>query len=179
MSKAYLISELYKQVQEAFDFENIEEKPIKKVGSTKYKSEDGELVIEFQKVEYSDLNLGEKFIACTRIYNVLFTINSADDQSYKTNYEEFISILKSVKTSVLDFVQETNPDVLIFVSIDKKGNIQTDVQKDRLYKYAIMKNLPPGYGVQYDMQPFSFTSMKGIILYKNTIQPPFKEKIVK
>ena len=61
------------------------------------------------------------------------------------------------------------------MSMDKSGqSIQTDSQKDKLYKYAVVKNLPIGYGFDYDVKPFNFTDMKGIVLYRKDIKLPIK-----
>lgn len=178
MSKVLQLIELYRKVQEAFDFENIEEKPIKKVSNVKYVSEDKSLEVVFQHIPEDTLH--SRYMYAVDSYNVLFTVKDTDTQAYKTDYKEFISILKSVKTAVEDFIKNIEPDVLVFLSIDKMGTgMKTDPQKDRLYQYAIMKNLPSGYGADYDIHPYEGLKMKGIILFNQDLQVPYKEETVK
>lgn len=175
MSKLYSVLKVLHEINEAFDFNNIESLRIKKVNDTTYKSDDGSVEIIFQKVPIKDQNKNIKYSNFDDFYNVTFTVHDIDTQAFKTNYEEFIRILKAVKNAVDNFVKTNRPEVLLFMSMDKSGqSIQTDSQKDKLYKYAVVKNLPIGYGFDYDVKPFNFTDMKGIVLYRKDIKLPIK-----
>lgn len=173
MSNVLKLAEIYKEIQESFDFNKIEEKPFSKINSTEYKSSDSTLKVEFQEIPKSILH--KKYHNADGCYNVLFTIDDIQTQAKKTDYSEFISILKTVKLVTEDFIQNEHPQILVFLSIDKMGSgLITDPQKDRLYKYAITKNLPSGYGIDYDIKPYESLNMTGIVLFRKDLKIPTK-----
>jgi hypothetical protein len=70
------------------------------------------------------------------------------------------------KDAVLDFIKNKNPDVLIFVSMDRGGDLKNDDTKTKLYKYALAKNIPSGYKLETDLKLFDGYDLEGMILYK-------------
>lgn len=163
------LAKLYKEIREAFDFQNVESIEIKKISKFRYESIDGKLEVVFKNAK--DIAVLPDFLEQAKtIYNVEYKINKRDDQAYQTDYREFIGILKGVKTAIEDFIQQVSPDILLVVSSNKTGEFGTDASKDKLYKYALLKNLPIGYNADFDVQIFTDIDMNGIRLYKKTIR---------
>lgn len=174
-SNMFKLGKLFSQIKEAFDFENIQAIDTKKVTNTKYKSIDGSLEVQFDVITELDIidgiiNIPRNIENVKSAFNVSYSVNEVDDQSYKTDYNEFISILKGVKQSIEDFIESNQPDLLILVSRHREGGFRTDPSKDKLYKHAILKNLPNGYNAEFDFEPFYGSDLKGIVLYKKSLK---------
>lgn len=167
------LAELYSSIKESFDFENINPIKFNTVNDFKYISEDGDVELSFVSTEVDDnneiVNLPSNLKKAKNIYNVQYTVQGRDDQAYKTDYKEFISILKGIKICIEKFISKYKPDILLFVSYDKFGDFKTDVTKDKLYKFALLRNLPKGYNADFDVKVFSMMDLKGIMMYRKDI----------
>lgn len=163
------LAKLYNEIKEAFDFQNIKSVKIRKLSKFVYESEDGRLDVKFADV--SDIAVIPVFLQnATEIYNVEYKIDERDDQAYKTDFKEFIGILKGVKDAIDDFISSNQPDILLIISADRGGSFTTDSTKDKIYKYAILKNLPTDYNADTDVIVYDGLDTRGIRMYKKTIR---------
>lgn len=163
------LAKLYKEIREAFDFQNVESIEIKKINKFRYESIDGKLEVNFK--DAAEIALLPDFLDnVTAVYNVEYKVNNRDDQAYKTDYREFIGILKGVKIAIEDFIDAVHPHVLLIASSNRTGKFGSDPSKDKLYKYALLKNLPNGYNADFDVQLFADIELDGIRMYKKTIR---------
>lgn len=168
-NKIFKFGKFVTELVEAFDFKNIAPVKLKRVNLDKYESADKTVKVNFERFDAHDIkqmNLPSYLINAKEIYNVGYTIDDSDSQSYQTDYKEFISILAGVKEAILDFIVRNKPDLLIFISLDRSGDMKNDPTKDRLYKYAVIKNIPPNYVAETDVKIFGVLDFTGIIMYK-------------
>jgi hypothetical protein len=108
-----------------------------------------------------------------------FGLNGKIDKIEQVSENEFLTseILKRATARSLEIIGEAvktlsagiknkNPDVLIFVSMDRGGDLKNDDTKTKLYKYALAKNIPSGYKLETDLKLFDGYDLEGMILYK-------------
>lgn len=171
-NKLFKLAKLYTELVEAFDFKNIVSVKLYKISSTEYVSSDKRIRVSFKEYDLDEIeliNLPRQLKNVKSVYNVGFSIDGLDSQSYKTDYKEYISILAGVKDAIVNFINNKNPDVLIFVSMDRGGDLVNDSTKTKLYKYALTKNLPIGYKVETDLKLFDDYDLEGMFLYKSNL----------
>lgn len=164
LKKYMKLRTIYNEINEAFDFENIQTNQFTKIDDYNYESDN--LTVEFQEVGIWDLDLPRRFSDANSCYNVLYKIDGKDSRAYKTDYKELIKILKTVKEIIEDFIKDNQPDILVIVAADRYGEIAVDSTKHKIYQMAISKNLPSGYGVLRDLTPIKGSGLEGIVLYR-------------
>lgn len=167
--KLFKFAKYYSELMEAFDFKNVVPVKLHKISSVDYANSDKSIRAHFKEYDLEELdliNFPTQLKNIKSAYNVGFSVDGLDSQSYKTDYQEYISILAGVKDAVLDFIKNKNPDVLIFVSMDRGGDLKNDDTKTKLYKYALAKNIPSGYKLETDLKLFDGYDLEGMILYK-------------
>jgi hypothetical protein len=171
-NKLFKFAKLYTELVEAFDFKNIVPVKLYKISSILYVSSDKSIKANFKEYDLEEIeliNLPTQLKNVKSVFNVGFSIDDLDSQSYKTDYKEYVAILAGVKDAIMDFIKNKNPDVLIFVSMDRGGDMANDNTKTKLYKYALMKNLPTGYKLETDLKLFADYDLEGMILYKSNL----------
>lgn len=166
------LREVYKLLlSEILDFDKIYIPNYQKLSNDKFEFvyDSGGLslsgIVLFQDIDVEDWNIPNHIINNRfDIKNVSFTINDSDDQSLITNQKVLISILAVIKKCVDEYIASNDPDILLFVSVSRTGELKVDTSKDSIYKLLMRKYLPSGYGVS-DCE-FTPTNMKGFCVFK-------------
>lgn len=166
------LREVYKLLlSEILDFDKIYIPDYRKISSNlfefEYDTDNLTLsgIVRFQDVAVEDWIIPDHILSSrSDIKNVSFTINDSDDQSLITNQKVLISILAVIKKCVDEYITSNDPDILLFVSVSRTGELKVDTSKDSIYKLLMRKYLPNGYGVS-DCE-FTPTNMKGFCVFK-------------
>ena len=164
LKKHLKLRTIINELNESFDFNNINANEFTKISDEEYESNN--LSVEFQEVGIWDLNLPAKFTDANQCYNVLYKVDGFDSQAYKTNYKEFISILKTVKEIVEDFIKNNEPDILVIIAADRGGEVKVDNMKDKVYRAIIAKHIPHGYASFTSDSPIKGSTLNGVVLHR-------------
>lgn len=88
-------------------------------------------------------------------------------QYKKSNYKDYIKIIRTVGHALQKFITANKPDIVTFFSQSKHGGNEADIQKDRIYLAALERNRFNGYELDDVIE--KTTNKHGVMLYKTSL----------
>lgn len=127
-----------------------------------------QVIVDFQNLdinsEFKDKLLQNIFIPSNKMFNVGYNIQGNEFQFRKTDIKVLLRIMSTVVNIVIEFIKESNPDLLYVMGTPrKKGGLDSD-KKSTLYQAFVEKQLDkiPGYSCEY--------RLNGFVVYKDSIR---------
>ena len=146
---------LYKRLDEAFDFKNIDIRPITKINNKVYHfdiifdDDPVDVYVDFIQIKPEDVKLIPLLESAQTIYNVAYAIGdeAISTQFKKSSLKIFIPILKTIVECINDFIDDNDPDILMFFAAGKYNKELNDLQKMNVYRSIADKHLPTNYAI--------------------------------
>lgn len=145
----------YHGLHEIFDFSNKQLPRIHEFGTGNYEFSielDGEEIEIPVYVTISSVTADDyKFVPLLKKAETIFSVEygiseeMVSDQFKKSALDIFSFIMFVITKIVQDFVQNEQPDIVVFFADSKDGTLKGEMQKLTAYRYIISKNTPAGY----------------------------------